>query len=96
MYKWILRGITRRAGHTTAAAGKSDRAVIVVEPTERQAEDVRRRFGVDAVSLVNAEACLIGNGRPVVFDVETVREIVGCYEGLLDEIKKLIEERQAE
>lgn len=100
MYDWI-QTIQRKAGHTTAACGKSDRDVLVITGTQRQADDIKTRFGVEAVGLEGAENRLIGQlpGPPVVFDTYAVQMMQAMFASMLlkqrEQYEKRIEKMKA-
>lgn len=85
VFGWIL-SLTRAVGHTTAACGnETDREPVVVFPTTRQAVQASLDHGARTMSMQEHER-LLGDPRPVIFDVESVKMIVQAYEG---EIRRL-------
>ncbi len=86
-YDWILC-LPRGVGHTTAAAAKApDLEHIVITPTHRQADQVRRDHNVQALGMLSASRALMGRRRAVVFDLEAVKQMAQEIGRLQDIVK---------
>jgi len=86
LYNW-LNLVPRGIGHTTAACGKNVQPCVVVVSSMHEAQLINNMPDVGAVSLPDLRKRLHGWSTPLVFDFQTVLNIVNQYEGRLTAIQ---------